>query len=423
MRLFPISKNKLVNLPVINRLKLLKDHVLAKLDVLEYKVNSLNNRVSNLESNDTSLLEAMNHTVFELVDLGKATESLQNSQNSTKTELSENIVSITEKYEETVSAINALGKSSGAIETQISELAEIKNIQTPNQDTQKLNSLYGQIESIWREINELNRSIKVIQPKLINLAKDDPERRLMAYLYSFLPSLKAIDIGANVGDVSDVLLTTGYEVYAFEPFPTTFERLKERFSGNDKFHPYALALGPGDETKELHIAQDKSDDHIYGDSSLYNSLTKHSLPEDIEFVDSVLVNVRSLESLHKSHDLPEDIGLVKIDTEGFDLAVLQGMGGYRYSVVVAEFWDSKFPFGVSGAFNELESMIQEMRSKGYSWYLIVYRVWGSHNISFYCNCPKSVQESWGNVFFFSNHDIFLKAFDWCSATLQPTYIV
>jgi hypothetical protein len=113
---------------------------------------------------------------------------------------------------------------------------------------------------------------------------------------------------------------------------------------------------------------------------------------------------------------------VKIDTEGFDLEVLNGMGDQNYPVVMAEFWDADSPFGQSGARNQLPEMVKAMKSKSYGWHIVMYRIWGSTEASYYCNHPFSVKNSWGNVFFFKDHGLFNEALKWCNATMPSTYL-
>ncbi|NJL54682.1 FkbM family methyltransferase [bacterium] len=327
------SSNMMARLPVISRIKFIKDFFLDRLEVLENKMDAL---LNNELKNDAQILKGM-------------------------TSLTEGLTTLVE------------------------------------------------------EIDSINR-------RIVTSSESDPETRLMAYLYSYLPSRRALDIGANIGDVAEKLLEVGYEVYAFEPFPNTFDKLKQRLGDYHDFHGYPMAIGSIDETRDLFIAKDKTDENLYKDASLFNSLTKHAMPDNIEFADSISLNVRSLESLHKSNEIPSDIGLVKIDTEGFDLEVLHGMGEHRYQVVVAEFWDVNIPFATSDAFNYLGDMVKEMRTKKYYWYLVIYRIWGSDEASFYCNFPQSLDKSWGNVFFFQNYEIFLQALNWCSSVLKMTYI-
>ena len=249
----------------------------------------------------------------------------------------------------------------------------------------------------------------------------DIDIELMVYLYSYLPHHRAIDIGANRGDVSNRLLEAGYEVYAFEPFPPVLEKLTTRFGDNTRFHLFPFAVGSANETRDLHIASDQTEDKIYDDSTFYSSLTQHSLSEGLVFTETLSVSVKTLASLHESADLPSDIGLVKIDTEGFDLEVIKGMEDFIYPVVVAEFWDANFPFGQSGAMNHLKDMVKEMRERNYRWHIVIYRIWGSHDISYYCNSAYSLDNSWGNVFFFQDYAVFSEALKWCSSVMPATY--
>jgi FkbM family methyltransferase len=272
------------------------------------------------------------------------------------------------------------------------------------------------LAKIYSDIH--NQKFKVITDQAYF---QDIDIELMVYLYSYLPHHRAIDIGANRGDVSNRLLQAGYEVYAFEPFPPVLEKLTTRLGDNPYFHLFPFAMGSANETRDLYIAADQTKDKIYEDSTFYSSLTKHSLSEGLAFTESISVTVKTLSSLHETENLPTDIGLVKIDTEGFDLEVIKGMGDGIYPVVVAEFWDANFPFGQSGAMNHLKDMVKAMRERNYRWHIVIYRIWGSHDISYYCNSAYSLDNSWGNVFFFQDYEVFSEALKWCSSVMHATY--
>jgi FkbM family methyltransferase len=216
-------------------------------------------------------------------------------------------------------------------------------------------------------------------------------------------------------------LKSGYEVYAFEPFTPVFEKLQNRLGKCTEFHSYNIAIGSDDTTMNLHLATDLSGSGLYKDTTLYSSLMPHSMPEDMVFANTIRVPVRSLESLHRAQEIPMEIGLVKIDTEGFDLEVIRGMGEHRYSIIMAEFWDAKMEFGKSGALNRLNELVEEMRQRNYHWHIVVYHVWGSDGAAYYSNYAQSVDKSWGNVFFFQDYKVFAQALQWCSATLPATY--
>jgi FkbM family methyltransferase len=236
-----------------------------------------------------------------------------------------------------------------------------------------------------------------------------------------LPNRTALDIGANIGRVSGRLLTAGYEVFAFEPFPPVFAQLSGSFGHDEHFHAHQLAIGYSDRTMEFHIAEEISSSTKYGESiTLYHSLIPHAMPGDLQFGRTMDVRVRSLDSLVRADLIPETVGLIKIDTEGYDLEVIRGMGGCSCHVLVAKFWDPKMIFGRSGALNRLTDLVGEVRPRGYRWHIVIYRL-DNKPISYYCNQDQSVDESWGNVIFFKDKQIFDEALQWCSTVLPPTY--
>jgi hypothetical protein len=139
------------------------------------------------------------------------------------------------------------------------------------------------------------------------------------------------------------------------------------------------------------------------------------------FTSTTPVLVRSLANLHQSGIVPEDISLVKIDTEGFDLEVVRGMGDYRYPVVMAEFWDKDMEFAQSGLLYTLDVLVREMRARGYPWHIVMYRVWGHDEMAYYANYTRTIPNSWGNVCFFRDYRVFGEAQAWCSAVMTRTY--
>ena len=72
----------------------------------------------------------------------------------------------------------------------------------------------------------------------------DLEIGLMEFLSSHLPTRRAIDIGAHLGEVSECLLRSGYEVYAFEPNPRVYAKLVERLGDHKRFMLSPLPLVP-----------------------------------------------------------------------------------------------------------------------------------------------------------------------------------
>ena len=445
-------KSLLKNNKVAQRIKAVKDLFLEKLDNLILKSDQQISQSSSLLEENTKihhntniLLEktletqsTSNHLIENGVLLLKSSidtvkslqgllDEFQRRQEKTENILSEMQVEFQNSFSEiraesrnSFSEIRAESQNSfseiRAESQQYYQYTIQKLIEVQENSRSQETFLRETLAKIYSDIH--NQKFKVVTDQAYF---QDIDIELMVYLYSYLPHHRAIDIGANRGDVCDRLLQAGYEVYAFEPFPPVLEKLTTRLGDNTRFHLFPFAVGSANETRDLHIASDQTEDKIYDDSTFYSSLTQHSLSEGLVFTETLSVSVKTLASLHESADLPSDIGLVKIDTEGFDLEVIKGMGDFIYSVVVAEFWDANFPFGQSGAMNHLKDMVKAMKERNYCWHIVIYRIWGNHDISYYCNSAYSLDNSWGNVFFFQDYAVFSEALKWCSSVMPATY--
>ncbi len=247
---------------------------------------------------------------------------------------------------------------------------------------------------------------------------ENPEVGLLAYLYSFLPDSTAIDVGAHVGTVSDRLLEAGYFVYAFEPYPPSFERLNDRLRANPRFRAFPLALGRSEGVMDLHIATDLSA-MAQRDPTLYNTLVPRPLFQDLQFTQVVSVPISSIGQLIQKGTLPRVAGVLKVDAEGFDLEVLRGLDDADIGVVMAEFWDPTHAFGSASSVT-LAELVAEMRSRGYRWHIVIYHLDSEGVISYYCNRIDTIRGSWGNVLFFRDRSIFMRAFEWCQEVIPST---
>ena len=404
------------------KLFVIKDLILGKLNLIISAVQEADQRTLGVQRSVDLLkdliLGKLNLIISAVQEADQRTLGVQRSVDL----LSENQVYILKSSIDTVHAahqsidtVEALRQSILKSESAIIELNQ--SIRHIGEEIQTHDATYRQLlGQIYADVHS-QKFIMATDPSHFQAI----DTELMVFLYSYLPYRLAIDVGANRGDVSERLLKAGFEVYAFEPFPPVLERLQERLANNPNFHSLPYALGAADETRDLHVAADLTENKIYDDSTFYSSIVCHSLAEGLVFNESVPVTVKTLAGLHDTGEVPSQVGLVKIDTEGFDLEVIKGMGDFRYSVVVAEFWDPGFPFAQTGAMNYLKDMVPAMRQRGYAWHVIIYRIWGGHDISYYCNSDYSFDRSWGNVFFFRDHAVFREALKWCNATMPATY--
>ncbi|MEM9213307.1 MAG: FkbM family methyltransferase [Cyanobacteria bacterium P01_F01_bin.150] len=123
------------------------------------------------------------------------------------------------------------------------------------------------------------------------------------------------DIGANVGQS-----TIGYKkyfpesiIYSFEPVDATFNKLQENTKDINNVFIHNLAFS--DQAGEKEIFLSKSD--------CINSLRNEVVNQDFSDQQKQLIKINTVDYFCNSNNI-EKVDLLKTDTEGFDLKVLQG---------------------------------------------------------------------------------------------------
>ena len=152
--------------------------------------------------------------------------------------------------------------------------------------------------------------------------RDSGERR---FLRDFLAERKApvvLDVGANVGDYAANVMTVvpAATLFAFEPHPKTFQKLK---LASERYGFKAFNLGCGDEDTKLNLY-----DYADNDGSVHASMYRDVI-ETVHGGRSVShrVDVVKLDKFVECLGLKE-IDLLKIDTEGNEMAVLKGFKNF-----------------------------------------------------------------------------------------------
>jgi len=125
------------------------------------------------------------------------------------------------------------------------------------------------------------------------------------------------DVGANIGAfaaVSSVLVGESGFVVAVEPEPSNFALLRKNLSINSFKNVMALqlALSNEDGSSVLYV-------HPY--SSGWHSTERGT---EASYARKLLVSTRTLDTLVKELNLTNKLNLVKIDTQGAELKILQG---------------------------------------------------------------------------------------------------
>jgi FkbM family methyltransferase len=244
----------------------------------------------------------------------------------------------------------------------------------------------------------------------------EPEIALAAALAPHLRGAVAFDIGSHQGAWASALAKQGLKVIAVEANPELASALQERFADNSRVVTVASAVGDKDGVTTLMLATDTSPGKFFGDTTLF-STTRSVVPEvkeGLAFSTGPEVKTTTLSSLAKKMTKASPIALVKVDTEGTEHAVLDGLGDLRPEVLVAEFWGRGYLLNGPEPVDP-ELLIERMIGLGYRrWIAFVH---SGDTLRARPNARSFPAEAWGNFFFFADLEPFTAALRWCDQSL------
>lgn len=159
----------------------------------------------------------------------------------------------------------------------------------------------------YRMLNIINRRVSL--PPIIfsnDVTKLASEKYLMKYM---IPKHHGcfIDVGANIGFWTVPLAEKGIIIHAFEPSPRPYKHLKKLAEHYPNIHVYPYALGEKNQIGTLNLHYTSGHDGLV--------IKAH----DFAGV-QIPCKVRTLDSFHFMN-----VGLIKIDTEGYEVPILKGM--------------------------------------------------------------------------------------------------
>jgi FkbM family methyltransferase len=179
-------------------------------------------------------------------------------------------------------------------------------------------------------------------------------------LFSALDINCVIDVGAHNGSYGAFLRDIGYKqfIVSFEPMRTNFELLKARSQGDAKWRAFPYALGEESTHRELNVTHETTfSSFLTPNARHFAGMSKIERTEQVE--------VRRLDTiLDESLAGVEDARLfLKMDTQGWDLHVLEGAKGILDRVLALQSEVSVQPI-YSGMTSYLECIGQIAR-KGF----------------------------------------------------------
>jgi FkbM family methyltransferase len=286
-----------------------------------------------------------------------------------------------------------------------------------DQSVKQLKEALQQVEDLRLEIGRLPGRPSRLEELADSQLLRNPELALLGHLAAYSKSNFALDIGASTGNSTQALLDAGYTVVAFEPHPQSHQKLIERFAETKDFTAFDIAIGAADGNAKLNLGRRSPNKLEKQEAILDNSSQFRSDPEVSKFSGAVDVQVRSLESLARSGEIPAELGAVKIATGGTELDVIRGLGGLRPTVIAAKFRSEGENPGRSKGLASLPNLVREVRGLGYTFNLSVFRIGSLEKLRFLSNSVRAPGRSGGEVFFFAETWTFEKALNWCDVFL------
>lgn len=196
-----------------------------------------------------------------------------------------------------------------------------------------------------------NKSVDVRKKKIVkinylaqvNRLSSCLEEASLQYLLSIHNFGLVLDIGANQGQYYDQIRNgLGYNgwIVSVEPNPRDFEILKETAGNDPKFIGINQACGSVPGSVTLHVMSDSKLSSIYQ----ANDQFRERFYSDFSNNREITVNMTTVEEILNSLEIKWEGNIfLKTDTQGHDLEVLKGLGGFIDSIQAIQCEQSVIP--------------------------------------------------------------------------------
>jgi FkbM family methyltransferase len=238
--------------------------------------------------------------------------------------------------------------------------------------------------------------------KINDLYNKETDIRIISFLYPYLENKNFIDIGAEKGGFANALLKIGFSSgILVEPMPAHLEILESRFK-NENIKILSYAIDNIDRDAEFNVACDETGEEL----DYFHSLNKIESNNFFKHNKTINVRCKSLESLMHNGDIFSECGVLKIDTEGNDLKVIQGIGKLRPEIIICEYVPpSLYP---DWSLSFAKNLVPEVKKLGYSNLLAAQRTYGVNGEKIILDPDRFTDDDWGNLIFIRN-DVFARS--------------
>jgi FkbM family methyltransferase len=223
-----------------------------------------------------------------------------------------------------------------------------------------------------------------------------------------------IDVGAESGELAASLRAAAWgPLHLLEPDPQAAAELRRRFDGEADVEILELAAGDQDATVILRLAETPEGDV----ATAFNTTLPLASASQVHWSKQIEVEQRSLASLAASGEVPGEIGLLKVDTEGADDQVLAGAAGMRAEIVMVEHW-LDLPESLGPCPWTLERIVDLVAQLGPTRFVCVRH--RPLNTQLELDCADLERGEWSNLIFVADHLVapFERALPALAAMLQ-----
>lgn len=169
-----------------------------------------------------------------------------------------------------------------------------------------------------------------------------------------------LDVGANIGQYALHIRSLGYQgrIESFEPLGSVSEKLRltanQDRAGKWKVHNYALGSAPATDTINV---------STHSTASSFRQLAANDHAVDLTTVGHETVKIVRLDSIFSDLCRPSENVCLKIDTQGFEMQVLEGAGSRLSDLKLIQLEASLVPQYEGESL--IEDLIAYLRSKSF----------------------------------------------------------
>ena len=274
---------------------------------------------------------------------------------------------------------------------------------------ERSDSLYWQTRHVSDGLDRLKSfltwSANRVEPWLPaeSFTQTEPDYDLAGFVYNFLPNRLAVDVGALDAEYAKALSAIGYQVSCFPATIGLVEKLRNETANLPRIEVLDCVI----ETAAMPAENTPANAGF-----LCSNINQDGMPREYP-------QVTTIASLVSSGILPAQIDLMKIDTGDNDLKIAENLALVRPAVVQIEFSSEELVEQQKGQVSVLSASekIEAMRELEYYWNIIIFRADSEDFVRMATNLGATPKQTWGKIFFFRDHQLFLKTHHWCKGAL------